>query len=213
MHAKVDAPSRRAQLPRDLSPFEEVYRANVGAISAYFGRRCRDPHTVADLTSDTFVRAIGSFSTFDAHKGTARSWLFGIATRVYASHCEQASGARDAALRLTERRSLEVDEIEELVTRIDAEQAGRLLVMRFSGLPDVEAAAVELVDVCELTPKEAAAVSGVSRGVLRARLFRGRAKLRREYPGFEAEPRGPGFLWRGARVHVRPSPASARPKG
>ena len=43
-----------------------------------------------------------------------------------------------------------------------------------------ERAAIELVDLAELTPKEAAAVLGVSRGVLRTRLSRARARLRKE---------------------------------
>ena len=165
---------------RGPSEFEQVYRANVAALTAYFARRCRDPQTVADLTSETFVRAVGSFGSFDAGKGTARSWLFGIATRVYAQHCEQAAGGRDAAAQLAGRRGLEVDEIEELAARIDAEQAGRELLASCSQLPGLERTAVELVDLAGLTPKEAAAVLGVPRGVLRARLFRARARLRRE---------------------------------
>jgi len=162
---------------RGPSEFEQVYRANVAALTAYFARRCRDPQTVADLTSETFVRAVGSFGSFDAGKGTARSWLFGIATRVYAQHCEQAAGGRDAAAQLAGRRGLEVDEIEELAARIDAEQAGRELLASCSQLPGLERTAVELVDLAGLTPREAAAVLGVARGVLRARLFRARARL------------------------------------
>ena len=44
-----------------------------------------------------------------------------------------------------------------------------------------ERAAIELVDLAELTPKEAAAALGLSRGGLRMRLSRARAKLRKEY--------------------------------
>ena len=166
---------------RRAGEFERVYRANVAAVTAYFARRCGEPQTVADLTSETFARAVGSFCSFDAGKGTARSWLFGIATHVYAQHCEQTAGGRDAAARLAGRRALEVDEIEELAARIDAEQAGRALIARCSQLPDLERTAVELVDLTGLTPKEAAAALGVSRGVLRARAFRARARLRREH--------------------------------
>ena len=43
-----------------------------------------------------------------------------------------------------------------------------------------ERAAIELVDLAELTPREAAAALGVSRGVLRMRLSRARARLRTE---------------------------------
>ena len=45
-----------------LAEFEQIYRANVGVLTAYFARRSSDPQTVADLTSETIVRAAGSFA-------------------------------------------------------------------------------------------------------------------------------------------------------
>jgi RNA polymerase sigma-70 factor (ECF subfamily) len=66
----------------------------------YFARRCRDPQTVADLTSETFVRAVDGFAKFDPRKGSDRAWLFGIAAHVFARYCEQAAGGRDAVARL-----------------------------------------------------------------------------------------------------------------
>ena len=32
------------------SPFGDVYRAHIGAVSGFFARRCSDPQTVADLS-------------------------------------------------------------------------------------------------------------------------------------------------------------------
>ncbi len=180
-HANVKVSGAGGLSDRRAGEFEQVYRANVKAVAAYFARRCAEVQIVADLTSETFVRAVGSFGSFDAGRGTARSWLFGIATRVYAEHCEQWAGGRDAAARLAGHRVLEVDETEELAAKIDAEQPARALLACCSQLPQLERAAVELVDLTGLTPKEAAAVLGVPRGVLRARLFRARARLRREH--------------------------------
>ena len=79
------------------------------------------------------------------------------------------------------RRALEGDEIDELAARIDAERTGRDLLGRCSQLPELERAAVELVDLSGLSPKEEAEVLGVSRVVLRKRLSRARARLRKEY--------------------------------
>jgi len=42
-----------------------VYLRNVDVLMGYFARRCRDPQTVADLTSETFVRAVESFARFE----------------------------------------------------------------------------------------------------------------------------------------------------
>jgi RNA polymerase sigma factor (sigma-70 family) len=168
-----------------LAEFEQIYRINADVVMGYFARRCSEPQTVADLTSETFVRAAGAFGSFDPSRGSARAWVFGIAVHVYAHHCAQAANGRDAVARLAGRRSLEIDEIEELAGRIDAERAGRELIEGCSQLPELERAAIELVDLTGLTPKEAAAALGVSRVVLRKRLSRGRARLRKEHCRYE----------------------------
>jgi RNA polymerase sigma-70 factor (ECF subfamily) len=82
----------------------------------------------------------------------------GIARRVFAQHCEAVTRGRDVVVRMTSRRALSGDEIDDLVGRIDAERAGR--------------------DVVGMTPKEAAAVLGISSGAVRIRLFRVRGKIR-----------------------------------
>ena len=165
--------------------FERMYRGNVDVVMSYFARRCAETQVVADLTSETFVRAAGAFDTFDPGRGTSRAWLFGIAGHVYARHCEQVASGRDAAARYAGWRELDTDELDELTAKIDAERSGRELIDRCSQLPDLERTAIELVDLAELTPKEAAAVLGVPRVVLRKRLSRARARLRKEYPDHE----------------------------
>jgi RNA polymerase sigma-70 factor (ECF subfamily) len=168
--------------PKDsaLAEFEQVYLGNVDVVMAYFARRCAEPQIVADLTSETFVRAASGFETFDPGKGSSRAWLFGIAGHVYAWHCAHAASGRDAAARLAGRRPLDDDEIDELTHRIDAQRAGRRLIEACSELPMIERAAIELVDLAGLTPKEAAGALGVSGVVLRKRLSRARARLRKE---------------------------------
>jgi RNA polymerase sigma-70 factor (ECF subfamily) len=159
--------------------FELLYRANVGAVTAFFARRSADPQAVADLTADTFVAVITSIATFDPGKGTARAWVFGIARRLYAAHCEAASQQQRKLVRLAGRRDLSPDHVEELLDRIDAERAGRRLVLELTALPEADRAAIELVDLAGLRPNEAASVLGVSPGALRMRLMRARARLRK----------------------------------
>ncbi len=168
-----------------LADFEQVYLGNVDAVMSYFARRCAEPQVVADLTSETFLRAAGGFGSFDPARGSSRAWLFGIAGHVYARHCEQAANGRVAAARYAGRRELDTDEIEELTGRIDAERTGRTLIERCAELAEMERAAIELVDLAGLSPKEAAAVLDVSRVVLRKRLSRARARLRKEHPDDE----------------------------
>jgi RNA polymerase sigma-70 factor (ECF subfamily) len=159
--------------------FERLYRSHVDVVTAFFARRSADPQTVADLTADTFVQVITSFSTFDPHLGTARAWVFGIARRVYAAHCAAHSQQRDKVLRLAGRRELDPDQVEELLDRIDAERDGRRLVTELTTLPTLDRAVVELVDLAGLRATEAAGVLGLSAGAVRMRLMRARARLRK----------------------------------
>jgi RNA polymerase sigma factor (sigma-70 family) len=168
-----------------LAEFEQVYVRNVDVLMGYFARRCGDPQTIADLTSETFVRAVDGFAGFDPQRGSDRAWLFGIASRVFARHCEQSAGGRDAVARLGGHRALDEDEIEELTERIDAEREGAALMQRCERLPDVERAAIELVDLEGFSPKEAAVALGVSRVAFRQRLSRARSRLRKEHQGDE----------------------------
>jgi RNA polymerase sigma-70 factor (ECF subfamily) len=159
--------------------FERVYRANVDAVSAYFARRTADPQLVGDLTADTFVAVISHFGSFDPGKGTARSWVFGIARHVYASYCQEYSQQQHKLRRLAGRRDLDADEVGELLERIDAERAGRVLIAGLAALPERDRAVIELVDIAGLRPKEAAAALGLSPGSVRMRLMRTRARLRK----------------------------------
>jgi RNA polymerase sigma factor (sigma-70 family) len=163
--------------------FEVLYRANVGAVTAYFARRASEPQTVADLTGETFVEAVASFRASPPRPGAERAWVFAIARRVYAKHCEQNARRMQAARRAGGSRELADEEIEDLLERIASERPGRRLLERLGGLSAIEREALELVDVVGLCPREAAQALGVSTGTLRVRLFRARARLRREHGG------------------------------
>ena len=164
--------------------FERIYRANVDAVTAYFARRSVDPQVVADLTADTFVAVITGFGSFDPRKGTARAWLFGIAGHVYASYCAAYSQQQHRLERLSGRRELDQDQVDELLERIDAERAARGLLAELARLPSRDRAVIDLVDIAGLQPKEAAAALGLPPGTVRMRLMRARTRLRK----FHHEP-------------------------
>jgi RNA polymerase sigma-70 factor (ECF subfamily) len=176
-------PPGRSPRPSTREEFERVYRRNIGVLTRYFARRCREPQTVADLTSETVVRAVSGFAGYDPRRGSDRAWLLGIASRVFARHCEQSASGRDALVRLEGYRVLDEDEIDELTERIDAEREGALLLRRCAQLPAHEREAIELVDLEELTPKEAAQALGISHGAVRKRLSRARSRLKKGTTG------------------------------
>jgi RNA polymerase sigma factor (sigma-70 family) len=186
------APQHGGPADGAVAEFEALYRANVAAVTAYFARRSADPQTVADLTADTFVQVITSFATFDPRKGTPRAWVFGIARRIYAAHCQAHNQQRSRVERLAGRRELAPDEIGDLIDRIDAERAGRALVTGLTSLPAADRAVVELVDLAGLQAAEAALVLGLAPGTLRMRLMRARARLRKAA--------GPGLAHGGDRA-------------
>lgn len=181
--AEMDTRGAVASRPRRVDEFEALYRAEVGAVMAFFSRRSRDPQDVFDLTANTFVEAMRSYGSSPPTAGSERPWLFAIARRAYARQCERTARARDLARREGAQRLLDEDEVEELLERIDAERRGRELLECLARLPAVDREAVELVDLSGLTPREAAQALGVSPGALRIRLFRARARLRKECSG------------------------------
>ena len=174
-----DDTGRRAGSPALSAEFERLYRANVDAITAYFARRTSDPQLVADLTADTFVAVITGFGSFDPRKGSARSWVFGIARHVFASYCQSYNQQLDQLRRLAGRRDLDPDEVEELLERIDAERDGRGLLAELAGLPAPDREVIELVDIAGFRPKDAAAALGLPPGTVRMRLMRAHARLRK----------------------------------
>ena len=171
----VDRPRRATS----MSPFEVLYRENVTAIGAFFARRATDPQLVADLTSETFMRALRSVGAY-AGRGSPRAWLIAIARAVYADHHAGLAQRRAADEELHGSMELSQDDVDDLIERIDTQRLGRELLARVAGLPEIERSAIELVDIAGMTPLDAARALGVSSGALRVRLFRARTRLRKE---------------------------------
>jgi RNA polymerase sigma factor (sigma-70 family) len=177
----LDSPQPPARRAHAVGEFEALYRAHVGPVTSFFARRAREPQTVGDLTADTFVEAISSFQSAPPRPGAERAWVFTIARRVYAKHCEQGARRDHAAMRAAVAgRELSDAAVEDLLERIDAEHLGGQLLEGLAGLSPVEREALELVDLVGLTPREAAQMLELPAGTLRVRLFRARVRLRKE---------------------------------
>ena len=181
------AEEQRGGSPEALSPrlaeFERVYRAQFGAVAAYFARRCAEPQLIADLTADTFVAAIRSFGEHDPRRTSDRAWAIGVARRVYARYRESDPRESRPDSQGSAQQLLDRAETKELMWWIDVERSSRELMERLAPMSALDREALELVELCELTPAEAARELGVSTGALRVRLARTRARLRREGGG------------------------------
>lgn len=160
-----------------LAEFERFYREQFGAVVSYFARRYEDPQLIADLTADTFVAAIRSFTELEAgHRARA----IGLARRIWMRYRESDPRGDDPARRRSIERLLDRAETKELMWWIDVERSSRDLGRRLERMAVLDREALELVDLCELTPAEAARELGISTAACRVRLLRTRARLNRE---------------------------------
>lgn len=103
----------------DADGFAEWYRRYERSVLAYFMRRGVTSHEAADLTAETFVRALGARRRFrPCGEGSAAGWLFGIARNVWREHV-------DASV----RRSALVERIGENAVRLTDEQAAEIATL------------------------------------------------------------------------------------
>jgi len=162
-----------------LVEFERLYRSQFGQVVSYFARRYDDPQLVADLTADTFVAAIRSFTDYDPAQ-SPRAWAIGIARKVAARYRQSDPREEGEIRRGSLDYLLDRAEKKELMWWIDLERSSRGLIDRLERMSKLDREAVELVDLCELTPAEAARELGITTGALRVRVLRTHARLRRE---------------------------------
>ena len=180
--AVTDLPGRCARIGADPDALDAVYRACVRDVERFVARRVRDPHDVADLTADVFVRAIGSAAGYDAARASPVAWLLGIARHVVAGHHEASARRQRVERRVDARALVDDDAYERLTEQVDAAARARRLHGELAALPEPLRDVLELVVVDDLPMVDVAQVLGISAGAARVRLHRARARLRRASP-------------------------------
>ncbi|MFG3021761.1 RNA polymerase sigma factor [Streptomyces sp. NPDC048254] len=170
-----DDESLLARSARDPAAFEPLVERHAGVLHGYLIRRA--PAAADDLLAEVWLQAYASRRTFDAARGTARTWLFGVARNVLAAHWRQG-GREEAAAPGTPGDRADTDPWQGVDERLDAAAVAPFLRRSIAGLPHVERELLLLVAWERLTPTEAAAVVGVPPGTARSRLHRARARLR-----------------------------------
>ncbi|AZM49728.1 RNA polymerase subunit sigma [Streptomyces sp. WAC 06738] len=173
MESDEELLSRAAE---DPEAFEPLVARHAKALHGYFARRASD--AADDLLAETWLRAYSARAGFDAARGSARGWLFGVARHVLAHHWRAPGAHGSAAAQATLAGDTAIDPWHAVDQRLDAIAVAWSLRARLAALPPVERELLLLVAWEELTPVEAAAVVGIPAGTARSRLHRARARMR-----------------------------------
>jgi RNA polymerase sigma-70 factor, ECF subfamily len=161
----------------ELAGFEATAVPHMDTLYDAALRLTSDRTAAQDLTQETMLRALRSFSTFEA--GTnCKAWLLRIQYNLF---CTQYRRERrlplvwlDASEEPTiEPASFEPGPEEQAVRELDRESVRRAIAR----LPEEFRTAVTLVDIHGLSCAEAAEVIGVPRGTILSRLHRARRRL------------------------------------
>lgn len=161
-----------AESPRRAAlDFERLYRSSRDDVYAYAAGLLRDRAAAEDVTAAAFERAYRKRSRFDADRGSARAWLFGI--------------VRNAALDELRRRSrqaeLSTDPVDSASLAAPDRERDELRLLLDAALAKLEARERELVALkffAGLSNGEIARVVGISASNVGTRLNRTMDKLR-----------------------------------
>jgi RNA polymerase sigma factor (sigma-70 family) len=159
--------------------FAVVYRAHLDAVLGFCYTRTQDAELAADLAAEVFASALVARDRYRSELGTVRQWLLGIAAHKAADAVRRGRVQRRAQQRLGMRQILWTEDDLERVERAGQAAAPELM----SALPGDQRRAVQARVLDELEYGEIARRSGTSEQVIRKRVSRGLATMRRRLTG------------------------------
>jgi RNA polymerase sigma-70 factor, ECF subfamily len=145
----------------------DVFRTHERDIYTYFLRLSGNRHEAEELAQETFVRACSAALRFRG-ASTVRTWLFGIAHRVWLERLRRPPTSEFGAA--TDERTEPGDQSDWM----------HLLDTLRSLEPD-DRESIVLVDVLGFAPSQAASLIDVTPEALRVRLHRARARFRERH--------------------------------
>ena len=151
-------------------------RPVLPAIYRYVASRL-GPDIADDLAAETFLAAFRARSRFDAAQGSARSWLYGIATNMIGRH-RRAEARRYRALARTPHGGPEYGEEDRIAEQVSARQLRGPLMQALAraGRGRSRRAAADLLG--GLSYDEVATALAIAPGTVGSRLNRARRKVR-----------------------------------
>ena len=154
-----------------------LYDSHARQLYHYLARRIGG-EIAEDLVAETFVTAWEQRDGFDPSRGSARSWLYGVATNLARRHVR----TEVRRLRAWARAHTETH-MEDVGTRVaetvDATVLAGQVADELAALRAEEREVLLLVAWADLTPTEIAGVLGIPVATVRTRLHRARTRMRR----------------------------------
>jgi RNA polymerase sigma factor (sigma-70 family) len=165
---------------RDAASFERFYVGHVDGLLGFFARRTRDAELAADLTAETFAAALASRARYRPEAGTAGAWLYGITLKKLAD-AQRRGYAEDRARRRLGMERIELTDADiARIERLAGDEWASLLV---AGLAEDQRHAVVAHVVDERSYADIAGELHTSEAVVRKRVSRGLASMRRRMGG------------------------------
>jgi len=156
---------------------ERWFDLHVDSIQQYAARRV-GADLAQDVVADTFRVAIEKVDSFDARRGDARAWLFGIATNLIRRHWRTEQRRLSAYTRTLEQRTPAIDLLDVADGRIDASREMSTLLEAVAALDPGDVDVLVLTAWEGMTSTEIAAVLDIAPGTVRSRMNRVRHRLR-----------------------------------
>lgn len=178
MSAKATAQARE--------DFQQLFQETRYSLSAYLVSRCNDPEQAADLFSETYLIAWQKLSSIPP-KDQAKLWLFGVARNLMLKGFRQ----RRVTDALVERLAGELRRAQVEPLQTDDHQRA-VLRAALNALSEGDRELLMLTAWEGLTPREIAAVMGISANVIRVRLHRARHRVEQRLSGNSTTSTAPG---------------------
>ncbi|MFF4597219.1 RNA polymerase sigma factor [Amycolatopsis sp. CA-161197] len=165
-------------VPDPAPVFGRLFDAHSRQLHRYLARRVGDD-AAHDLVAETFLVALRRRESYRPDLGTARSWLYGIATNLLRHHIRSETRALRATARLAaagEHTTAGHDG--RVAEQVDAQTRAAQLAGALAKLNAADRDTLLLVSWAGLEPTEVAEALGVPPGTIRSRLHRIRRWLR-----------------------------------
>lgn len=160
--------------------FGEIYDAYVVEVHKFVERRL-GPDVADDLAAETFLVAFRQRARYDLTRGSARPWLYGIATNLMRRHRRQEIAFYRALARSGESPAAGTHE-DRVASQLSAQRLRPELMRALAGLAARDRDVILLAALAELSRDEIAQALGIPNGTVGSRLHRARRKLRAALP-------------------------------